>query len=106
MATSSHQSLSVPSTLHTKRGVGYSSRFSVPKERLPPGWRQEQKSPKYTVWYDDKGNRYKSSVELERALREQGLLTDVSEVETETETGGETSEFEPSPVKKPRTAEL
>ena len=30
-------------------------------------------------------------MELERALREQGLLTDVSEVETETETGGETS---------------
>lgn len=96
----------MPSALHAKCGVGYSSRFRVSKERLPPGWSHEQKSPKYTVWYDDKGNRYKSSMELERALREEGLLTNVSEVETETETGGETSEFEPSLVKKPRTAEL
>ena len=106
MATSGRRSLSVPTALHVKRGVGYSSRFRVSKECLPPGSRQERKSPKYTVWYDDKGNCYKSSVELERALREQGLLTDVSEVETETENGGETSELEPSPVKKPRTAEL
>jgi len=94
------------STLHQKRGVGYSSRFRVSEIRLLPGWRREQRSPKYTVWFDDKGNRYKSSVEVERALREQGLLTDVSEVETETESGGETSEFEPSPVKKSRTLEV
>ena len=69
---------------------------------LPPGWRQEKKSSKYTVWFDDKGNRYKSSSEVERAMRERGFLG-VSEDETETETGGETSEFEPSPVKKSRS---
>ena len=89
--------------LHEKRGIGYSSRFRVSEDRLPSGWRCEQKSPKYTVWYDDKGNRYKSSVEVEHAMREQGLVTDVSGEETETEYGGETSEFEPSPVKRPRT---
>ena len=82
------------------RGVGYSSRFVVSKDRLPPGWRQERKGPKYTVWFDNKGNRYKSSTEVERAMRARGL---VSEDETETETGGETSEFEPSPVKKSRS---
>ena len=89
--------------LHEKHGVGYSSRFHVTEGSLPPGWRQERKSSKYTVWYDAKGKRYKSSVEVEHALREQGLLSDVTEVETET--GGETSEFEPSPLKRPRTSE-
>ncbi len=55
---------------------------------------------------DDKGNCYKSSVEVEHALREQGLLMDVSEVEKETETGGETSNFELTSVKRPRTSEV
>ncbi len=45
-------------------------------------------------------------MEVERALREQGLLTDVSEAETESQTGGETSEYELSPVKRPRTSEV
>ena len=49
--------------LHVKRGMGNSSRFRVSENRLPPGWRREQKSSKYTVWYDDRGKRYKSSVE-------------------------------------------
>lgn len=89
--------------LHQKRGVGYSSRFRV-SDSLPPGWRREQKSSKYTVWYDDMGRRYKSSVEVERALKERNLLSDASEDETATETGGETSEYEASPVKRPRTS--
>ena len=84
---------------HQTRGVGYSSRFRVTEDALPPGWRQERKGAKYTVWFDEKGNRYKSSSEVERAIRALG----VSEEETETETGGETSEFEPSPVKKSRS---
>ena len=60
--------------LHQKRGVGYSSRFRV-SDSLPPGWRREQKSSKYTVWYDDMGRRYKSSVEVERALKERNFQT-------------------------------
>ena len=91
--------------LHQKRGVGYSSRFRIP-DSLPPGWRQEQKSLKYTVWYNDMGRRYKSSVEVERALKERNLLSDASEDETAMETGGETSEYEASPVKRPRTSNL
>lgn len=70
----SSTSSSFASTLHAKRGVGYSSRFRVSETRLPSGWRREQKSLKYTVWYDDKGKRYKSSVEVERVLKERGLL--------------------------------
>ena len=95
---------STSSDLHQKRGVGYSSRFRVSDDNLPPGWRCERKSAKYTVWFDDRGNRYKSSVEVERALKERGLhhRSQFSDDETETETGGETSEYEPSPVKKPR----
>ena len=91
--------------LHQKRGIGYSSRFRV-SDNLPPGWRREQKSSKYTVWFDDLGNRYKSSVEVERALKERNLLSEASEDETATETGGETSEYEASPVKRPRTSSL
>ena len=110
--------------LHQKRGIGYSSRFRV-SDSLPPGWRlvsqatplrrgvacetrwrREQKSSKYTVWYDDLGNRYKSSVEVERALKERNLLSEASEDETATETGGETSEYEASPVKRSRTSSL
>jgi len=87
-----------------KRGIRYSSRIRVSEDRLPSGWRCEQKSPKYTVWYDNKGNRYKSSVEVEHAIREQGLVADISGEEMETEYGGETLEFEPSPVKRPRTS--
>lgn len=91
--------------LHQER-VGYASRFRVGEGDLPPGWRRERRGHKYTVWHDDRGNRYKSSVEVERVLRERGLLCDDSEDGTETETGGETSEYEPSPVKKPRTPDV
>ena len=83
------------------RPLGYSARFAISEERLPPGWRQEKKGPKYTVWYDDKGKRYKSSIEVVKALNLRGLLCGVSD--TETETGGETSEYEPSPIKMSRT---
>ena len=52
------------------------------------------------MWYDENGKQYKSSVKVERVFRQRGLLARVSD--TETETGGETSEYEPSPIKKPR----
>ena len=91
------------SKLHQKRGVGYSSRFRV-SDDLPARCRREQKSSKYTIWYDDLGNRYKSSVEVERALKERRLLADTSDAETTAGTGGETSEYEPSPVKRPWTS--
>lgn len=92
------------SALHQKRGLGYGSRFQVTLDNLPPGWRCEKKSSKYTAWYDAQGKRYKSSVDVERALREQGFLHEsgLSGDDTETETGGETSEYEPTPVKRPR----
>ena len=48
----------------------------------------------YTVWYDDLGNRYTSSVEVEHALKEKNFLSEISEDETATETGGETSEYD------------
>ena len=83
------------------RGLGYSSRFCVSEDDLPTGWRCEKKSSKYTVWYDDKGNRYKSSVAVKRALEDR-QSEEESDNGTVTETGGETSEFEPSPVKQPR----
>lgn len=52
---SSASSSSFSGSLHEKRGVGYSSRFRVSEDSLPPGWRREKKSAKYTVWYDDRG---------------------------------------------------
>lgn len=90
------------SVMHQKRGLGYGSRFQVTINNLPPGWRCERKSSKYTVWYDAQGQRYKSSSEVERALKEQGFLggSGFSDDDTEAETGGETSEYEPTPVKK------
>ena len=91
--------------LHEKRGVGYSSRFSVRDEDLPLGWRRVNPggSSKYTVWYDSRGKRYKSSADVLRAISaESSTIVESSEVESEldTETGGETSEFEPSPAKR------
>ena len=44
------------------------------KDDLPVGWRYERRSKKYSVWYDDKGRRYKSSTEVQAELRKQGLL--------------------------------
>ena len=89
---------------HETHGVGYASRFRVSKDNLPPGWRAEKKSSKCTVWFDEKGTYYRSSLDVERALRERELLLPSDVSETETETGGETSEYEPSPVKRPRAA--
>ena len=63
-------SFSRSSALHQHRGLGYSSRFCVSEDDLPTGWRCEKKSSKYTVWYDDRGNRYKSSVAVKRALED------------------------------------
>ena len=91
--------------LHQKNVIGYSSRFRV-SDNLLPGWRREQKSSKYTVWYNDLGNRNKSSMEVECALKEKNLLSEASEDETATETGSETSEYEASPIKRPRTSSL
>lgn len=93
------------------RGLGYGSRFCVSATDLPPGWRRERRSDKYTVWFDENGTRYKSSREVEAALRcrfshVQAAATaenkHASEEDTLTETGGETSEFELSPAKRPR----
>ena len=90
---------------HEKRGLGYSSRFRVSATDLPPGWRMEKKSSKNTVWYDSDGTRYRSSIEVEEALRRASTQKLTLLSETETETGGETaSEYEPSPVKKPRSS--
>lgn len=86
--------------LHKLRGTGYASRFRISATDLSPGWRQEQKSHKYTVWYDDKGKRYKSSEEVERAIRAREPQ-EPPEACTTTD-ACETSEFEPSPVKRAR----
>ena len=68
------------------------------KNDLSAGWRYERRREKYNVWYDDKGRRYKSSTEVQAELRKQGLL-----LESETDTAEESlSQYEPSPVKKPR----
>ena len=61
---------------------------------LPAGWRFERKSDKYCVWTDDQGKRYKSSKDVEAALMKQRGLA-----ESEPDTA---SEYEPSPMKKPR----
>ena len=88
--------------LHELHGLGYGARFHVSQNDLPPGWRQEKKSPKFTVWYDEKGNRYKFSLDVLRALWEREQEVNASEGETGDESGGETSEYETSSVKRPR----
>ena len=95
------ESFSRSSVLHQHRGLGYSSRFCVSEDDLPTRWHCEKKSSKYTVWFDDRENRYKLSVTVKRALEDRQSEKE-SDDETVTETGGETSEFEPSPVKHPR----
>ena len=82
------------------RGTGHGSRMVVSASDLPEGWRFERRSAKYCVWFDDLGNRYKSAAQVEVALRERGFLRSAIASETETETSA--SEYEPSPVKKPR----
>lgn len=58
-------SSSVACRLHQECGVGYSFKFGVSEDRLPPGWWRERKSSKYTMWYDDRGSGNKSSIEVE-----------------------------------------
>ena len=88
--------------LNELRGAGLGSRMLVPAIDLPDGWRFERRSDRYCVWFDDRGNRYKSVKEVEDALRDRGLMRRdlASETETETDTG---SEYEPSPIKIPRS---
>ena len=87
--------------LNEQIGSGVGSRLSASiNTDLPSGWRIERQSAKSCVWFDDRGKQYKSSKQVEAALRERGLHGLPSETETETETA---SEYAPSPVKKPRT---
>lgn len=90
-----------PRALNAKRGRGFGSRLLVPCEALPEGWRFEKHSDKYCVWFDENGQRYKSSKEVEAVLRERGILGTGDDTETETET----SEYEPSPEKRPKTGD-
>ena len=94
--------------LNEKRGTGQGSRSLVQESDLPEGWRYERHSGRYCVWYDEQGKRYKSSKEVQARLKELGLLSvpHVTLSETETETEETASEYEPSPTKKSRTAEL
>lgn len=70
-------------------------------EALPDGWCFEKHSDKYCVWFDEKGKRYKSSKEVEAALRECGVFGTEDDTEAEIET--ETSEYKMSPEKRPKT---
>ena len=78
--------------LNEQRGSGVGSRLSASVSTdLPSGWRIEHQSPKSCVWFDDRGKRYiyiyKSSKQVEAALRERGLHGFIpSETETETNT--------------------
>lgn len=90
-----------PKRLNELCGSGLGSRMAVSASNLPSGWRFERRSEKYCVWFDDQGKRYKSSKQVEAAMKERGLLALPSETEAETDTG---SEYEPSPTKKPRAA--
>ena len=95
------------STATAARGKGYGSRFKVSENELPAGWRCEQKSKKCTLWYDDKGTQYRSSIAVERELRKRRFIPASDEEATGIETGGETSsEYDPSPLKTPRMMEL
>ena len=94
--------------LNEKRGTGQGSRSLVQESDLPEGWRYERHSDRYCVWFDEQGKCYKSSKEVQARLKELGLLSvpRVTLSETETETEETASEYEPSPTKKSRTAEL
>ena len=61
------------SDLHQRCGVDYASQFRV-FDHLPPGWWWERKSPEYSVWYSDREKQYKSSVKVERALKEKNCF--------------------------------
>ena len=85
--------------LNALRGRGKGSRISVSKDDLPEGWKFKRLSSKYCIWTDPNGRRYRSSLDVKAALREQGIQS-ASEVDTELETA---SEYQPSPPKKPRS---
>ena len=77
--------------LNSSRGRGEGSRMSFTTESsLSEGWTFKRMSPKYCLWFNDHGKRYRSSLEVEAALREQGFLAN-SESD---------SDFEPSQLKK------
>ena len=87
--------------LVSSRGVGKGSQIQkgTAKDNLPVGLRYERRSEKCSVWYDDKGWRYKSSTEVQAELRKQGLL-----LESETDTAEESlSEYEPQSIVVART---
>ena len=89
--------------MNDTRGKGVGSRLAVATSDLPDGWRLERRSAKSCVWIDDRGKRYKSSKDVEAAMQKRGLWKGAgyqSVTATETDTA---SEYEPSPVKKPRT---
>ncbi len=96
----------VAKRLNEERGSGLGSGLAVSTSNLPEGWRFERWSAKYCLWFDEKGNRYKSSKEVQKAIlgKRVRLETD-NPSETETETEAETaSEYECTPVKEPRMA--
>ena len=80
--------------LNNMRGAGTGSRMIVSENDLPPGWEFRRASSKYSVWLDPQGRKYKSSVAVRAALRDQGFLT-ASETELDT-----ASKYEPSPLKR------
>ena len=85
--------------MNAKRGEGFGSRFAVSMDDLPEGWQFEKRSEKFCVWFDDQERRYKSSKEVQVALRECRLLeTDEGGSATDTDA----SEYAPSPVKWPK----
>ena len=53
-----------------------------------------------------RGQKQRSSSEVEHALRARGLISDTAISETEAETGGETSEYGSSPVKMPQKQDV
>ena len=84
--------------LNLSRGRGPGSRLAIAQNALPEGWKCEHKSPKYLVWTDDQGKRYRSSMAVKLALKDRGFLT-ASESESDLDTA---SEYNPSPLKKAR----
>lgn len=87
-------------SLNQARGAGTGSRMGISENDLPPGWEFRRISPKYCVWLDPHGRKYRSSVVVRAALRDQGFLTG-SETELDT-----ASEYEPSPLKRPKTTTI
>lgn len=55
----------------------------VSPEALPDGWSFDKHSDKYCVWFDEQGKCYKSSKEMETALRKSGPLGTEEDSKTE-----------------------